>query len=67
MRDKKLCNQLNRIAYKSCISDHLITGDRKHVYDYWLFLVDAKRNCEAEGVQKALEFIDLIEELNGKN
>ena len=67
MNDKKLCNQLNRIAYKSCMSDYIITGDRNDIYDYWLLLIELKRNCEAEGVQKALEFIDLIEELNGKN
>jgi hypothetical protein len=34
------------------------------VYEYWLYLLEAKRMCEANGVEKALELISLLEDLN---
>jgi len=65
---KEQCNQLNSVAYNSCIDSYYQTKDKNDVYEYWLYLLEAKRFCEANGVEKALELITLLEDLsiNGK-
>ena len=40
--------------------------DRNDIYEYWLYLMEAKRVCEAKGVQKVLELIELQSDINGK-
>tara|TARA_R110002072_G_scaffold21460_8_gene76168 strand:- start:2678 stop:2881 length:204 start_codon:yes stop_codon:yes gene_type:complete len=67
MEDKELCRQLHRVAYKSCIDNYFVSGDRNDIHEYWLQLIEAKRSCEALGVQKALELIELMKDLNGKD
>ena len=63
MEDRQ-CNQLNSVAYNSCIDSYYKTKDRNDVYEYWLYLLEARRMCEAKGVEKALELITLLEDLN---
>ena len=62
------CNKLNSVAYKSCIDSYFESKDRNDIYEYWLYLQEAKRFCEADGVMKALEMIEIIIDLkaNGK-
>ena len=67
MFDELQCNQLHRIAYRSCLDNYFTSRDRNDIYEYWLILIEAKRSCEANGVQKALEFIELWEDLDGKD
>lgn len=61
--EKEQCNQLNSVAYNSCVDSYYQTEDKNDVYEYWLYLLEAKRFCEANGVEKALELITLIEDL----
>jgi|SaaInlV_120m_DNA_3_1039746.scaffolds.fasta_scaffold08822_3 ribonucleotide reductase beta subunit family protein with ferritin-like domain len=61
------CNKLNSAAYKSCIDSYFNSKDRNDIYEYWLQLTQLKRNCEAEGVQKALELIEIYEDINAKD
>ena len=67
--EKEQCNRLNSVAYNSCVDSYYQTEDRNDVYEYWLYLLECKRFCEADGVEKALELIVLIEDLkiDGKN
>ena len=58
---------MHRIAYRSCLDNYFTTGDRNDIYEYWLQLVESKRACEALGVQKALEFIELWENIDGED
>jgi len=67
MFDKLQCNQLHRVAYRSCLDNYFTNRDRNDIYEYWLELIEAKRSCEANGVQKALEFIELWEDVDGKD
>lgn len=61
--EKEQCNQLNSVAYNSCVDSYYQTEDKNDVYEYWLYLLEAKRFCEANGVEKALELITLMEDL----
>tara|TARA_R110000868_G_scaffold206452_1_gene455168 strand:- start:192 stop:398 length:207 start_codon:yes stop_codon:yes gene_type:complete len=67
MEDRQ-CNKLNSVAYSSCIDSYFESKDRNDIYEYWLYLQEAKRFCEADGVMKALELIEIILYLkaNGK-
>ena len=67
MEDRQ-CNKLNSVAYNSCIDSYFESKDRNDIYEYWLYLQEAKRFCEADGVMKALEMIEIIIDLkaNGK-
>ena len=67
MYNKQQCVQMHRIAYRSCLDNYFTTKNRNDIYEYWLELVEAKRTCEALGIQKALEFIELLENIDGKN
>ena len=67
MHNEQQCNQMHRIAYRSCLDNYFTTGDRNDIYEYWLQLVESKRTCEALGVQKALEFIELWEDVDGED
>ena len=60
------CNKLNSVAYNRCIDSYFESKDRNDIYEYWLYLQEAKRFCEADGVMKALEMIEIIIDLNGK-
>ena len=62
------CNKLNSVAYNSCIDSYFESKDRNDIYEYWLYLQEAERFCEADGVMKALEMIEIIIDLkaNGK-
>lgn len=61
--EKEQCNKLNSVAYNSCVDSYYQTEDKNDVYEYWLYLLEAKRFCEANGVEKALELISLMEDL----
>ena len=50
MIEKKQCNQQSSVAYKSCIDSYYRSKDRNDIYEYWLYLQEAKRFCEAAGV-----------------
>jgi hypothetical protein len=62
MEDRQ-CNKLNSVAYNSCIDSYFESKDRNDIYEYWLYLQEAKRFCEADGVMKALELIEIIIDL----
>tara|TARA_R110002153_G_scaffold59259_1_gene161935 strand:- start:1969 stop:2169 length:201 start_codon:yes stop_codon:yes gene_type:complete len=61
------CKQIQNIAYNSCIDSYFQSKDKNDVYEYWLYLTEAKRTCEADGVSKALELITIIEDINAEN
>ena len=46
------------------VDSYYQTKDKNDVYEYWLYLLEAGRVCEANGVEKALELITLLEDLN---
>ena len=62
--ENKQCSQLNSVAYNSCIYGYYETKDKNDVFEYWLYLIGEDRICEANGAEKALEFISLLENLN---
>jgi len=62
--EKEQCNRLNSVAYNSCVDSYYQTEDKNDVYEYWLYLLKSKRFCEANGVEKALELITLLEDLS---
>jgi hypothetical protein len=59
-----LCKQQSSVAYKSCVDSYYQSKDRNDIYEYWLYLQEAKRFCEADGVMKALELIELMQDLD---
>lgn len=61
------CKNLENVAYKSCIDSFFCSKDKDDIIKYWIYLFEKKRYCEAKGVEKALELIDIYEELNAKN
>ena len=63
MYTKGHCKNLQNIAYKSCIDSYFETRDKEDVVEYWVYLLEQKRWCEAQGVEKALELIDIHQEL----
>ena len=65
MEDTELCRRLHKVAYNSCVDSYFVNGDRNDIYEYWLYLIELKRSCEAMGVQKALELIEIYENLDG--
>ena len=67
MQDKQ-CKKQSSVAYNSCIDSYYKSKDRNDIYEYFLYLQESKRYCEAAGVMKALELIELISDLdiNGK-
>ncbi len=67
MLPEALCRNQEKVAYKSCVSSYFTNGDRQDIMEYWLQLFEQKRFCEAKGVEKALELIDIYEELNAKD
>jgi hypothetical protein len=67
MLPEELCNNQEKIAYKSCVDSYFSNGDRQDIMEYWIQLFDQKRFCEAKGVEKALELIDIYEEINAKD
>jgi hypothetical protein len=66
--NNQLCKQQSSVAYNSCVDSYYKSKDRNDIYEYWLYLQEAKRFCEADGVMKALELIEIIIDLdlNGK-
>ena len=67
MLPEELCKNQEKIAYKSCVDSYFSNGDRQDIMEYWIQLFDQKRFCEAKGVEKALELIDIYEDLNAKD
>ena len=67
MLPEELCKNQEKIAYKSCVDSYFSNGDRQDIMEYWIQLFDQKRFCEAKGVEKALELIDIYEEINDKD
>ena len=61
--NKSLCKQKENIAYKSCVDSFFNSKDVNDIKDYWIYLINNKRYCEAKGVEKALELIDIYQEL----
>ncbi len=67
MLQEQHCKNKEIIAYRSCVYSYFSNGDRKDIMEYWLQLFEQKRFCEAKGVEKALELIDIYEDLNVKD
>ena len=67
MYTEEHCKEIQNVAYKSCVDSYFASKDKADIVEYWLFLFENERFCEAEGVEKALEIIDLYEELNAEN
>tara|TARA_Y100000385_G_scaffold247332_1_gene267337 strand:- start:161 stop:364 length:204 start_codon:yes stop_codon:yes gene_type:complete len=63
----KLCKNKEVVAYRSCVDSYFSNKDKKDIMEYWLQLFEQKRFCEAKGVEKALELIDIYEDLNAKD
>ena len=63
----KLCKNKEIVAYRSCVDSYFSNKDKKDIMEYWLQLFEQKRFCEAKGVEKALELIDIYEDLNAKD
>jgi hypothetical protein len=63
MYTKEHCKNLENVAYRSCIDSYFVSKDKDDIIEYWLFLFEKKRFCEAKGVEKALELIDIYQEL----
>ncbi len=64
MNNEEHCKKIQNVAYKSCVDSYFVSKDKADIIEYWVFLFNKKRFCEAKGVEKALEIIDLYEELN---
>ena len=62
MEDQQ-CRRQSSVAYKSCIDSYFKSKDRNDIYEYWLYLQESERFCEADGVMKALEMIEIIIDL----
>jgi hypothetical protein len=67
MLQKNHCKNQEKVAYRSCIDSYFNNKDKKDIMEYWLQLFEQKRFCEAKGVEKALELIDIYEDLNAKD
>lgn len=67
MYTEEHCKKIQNVAYKSCVDSYFVSKDKADIIEYWVFLLNKKRFYEAKGVEKALEIIDLYEELNAKN
>ena len=67
MLQEQLCKNKEIVAYRSCVDSYFSNKDRKDIMEYWLQLFEQKRFCEAKGVEKALELIDIYEDLNVKD
>jgi len=63
MYTKEHCKNLQNIAYRSCIDSYFQTKDKEDIVEYLVYLLKQERWCEAEGVDKALELIDIHQEL----
>jgi hypothetical protein len=63
MYTKEYCKSLQNVAYRSCIDSYFETKDREDIVEYWVYLLKRKRLCEAQGVEKALELIDIYIEI----
>jgi hypothetical protein len=67
MLRKNYCKNQEKVAYRSCVDSYFNNKDKKDIIEYWLQLFEQKRFCEAKGVEKALELIDIYEDLNAKD
>jgi uncharacterized protein HemY len=67
MLQEEHCKKLENIAYKSCLDSYFLTKDKEDIKEYWIQLFNKKRYCEARGVEKALELINLYEEIRAKD
>ena len=67
MLQKNNCKNQEIVAYRSCVDSYFNNKDKKDIIKYWLQLFEQKRFCEAKGVEKALELIDIYEDLNAKD
>lgn len=66
MLQEEHCRKLEDVAYKSCIYSYFNSKDRDDVAKYWIYLFKKKRFCEAKGVEKALELIDIYLDIDAK-
>jgi len=63
--EEKQCIQVSKIAFNSCVDSYLVNKDKKDIQEYWAQLFNLERFCEAEGVEKALELIELHSDIIG--
>ena len=63
MYTEEYCKEKQNIAYKSCVDSFFKSKDVNDIKKYWMHLLNNKRYCEAKGVEKALELIDIYQEL----
>ena len=63
MYTKEHCKSLQNIAYRSCVDSYFESKDREDITSYCIYLLEQKRWCEAQGVKKALELIDIYREI----
>ena len=66
MDKEELDRMVERISYKSCLDSYMNSRDREDVVNHWVQCLQGKKYAQARGVEKALEIIDLIIELNAK-
>ena len=64
MDREELDKMTERISYKSCLDSYMNSRDREDIVNYWVQCLQSKKYAQARGVEKALEIIDLIIELD---
>jgi hypothetical protein len=67
MDKEELDKMVERISYRSCIDSYMNSKDREDIVDYWMKCLLDKKYAQAKGVEKALELIDLMRELDAES
>ena len=67
MGNEELDKMVERVSYKSCLSSYMNSRDRADIVKYWIQCLDARNYAQAKGVEKALELIDIIENLDAED
>ena len=63
MLPEKICNQVINVSYKSCIFDYQLNDDVQDIVNELYKAIDDDQFCKAKGILKALELIDIIEDI----
>jgi hypothetical protein len=66
MDKEELDKMVERVSYKSCVDSYMNSRDREDIVNHWVQCLQNKNYAQARGVEKALEIIDLIRDLNAK-
>ena len=67
MDKEELDKMVERISFRSCLDSYMNSRDREDIVDYWVQCLQDRKYAQAKGVEKALELIDLIQELDAES